>query len=79
MGNYFDKPQHWRTRAEMTRSIANGMQGEQANILKRIADDYERIARRLEMELKTARRRDLRPKPADVKNQIVELQRKWNR
>jgi hypothetical protein len=44
--------QQWRLRAEQTRSIADGMYGAEAKrILLQIADDYERIAARLEREL----------------------------
>ena len=44
-----DDPQHWRDRAEEIRSLAEQMSDpETKRIMKGIADDYEKLAKRAE-------------------------------
>ena len=45
-------PQHWRLRAEETRTVADQMTHEEArSIMRRIAMDYDRLAKLAEVQL----------------------------
>jgi hypothetical protein len=49
---YVNDPEHWRYRAEETRALAEDMKDEQSRqLMVRIADDYDRLARRAEERL----------------------------
>ena len=51
--NKLDNPEYWRYRAEEVRSIADEMRhGEPKAIMLRIAEDYERIARLVEQQVR---------------------------
>jgi hypothetical protein len=51
--NAFEDPKHWRDRAEEVRLIAQDMKDEQSKAtMLRIADDYERLARKAEERAK---------------------------
>jgi hypothetical protein len=83
-GSYFDRPDHWRMRAEMTRTIADGMgDGDARRILYGIAQEYERMAQALEQglqQLLKAEARSGKVSEADssMPERIAALQRKWN-
>lgn len=85
MTDYFAKPEHWRMRADMTRTIALGMTGGGKDILLQIANDYDKMALRMESEIRAMRRDP--PKPVPIRkmvkvipqDRLVELQQKWNR
>jgi hypothetical protein len=83
MAGYFDKPHHWRMRADMTRTIAAGMDDAEASkILLAVAADYDRMAQRLEAEVGAARgRRADAAVPttdaANIQDRLVQLKRKW--
>jgi hypothetical protein len=48
----FWDPEHWRFRAEQTRTVANQMTHEEARaIMRRIANDYDRLAKVAEEQL----------------------------
>ena len=48
----FWDPEHWRFRAEQTRTVADQMTHEQARaIMRRIANDYDRLAELAEAQL----------------------------
>jgi hypothetical protein len=45
-------PEHWRFRAEETRTVADDMAHEEARtIMRRIANDYDRLAKLAEVQL----------------------------
>jgi hypothetical protein len=45
-------PEHWRFRAEEARTVADQMTHEEARtIMRRIANDYDRLAKRAEEQL----------------------------
>jgi hypothetical protein len=45
LANKLENPEFWRFRAEEVRTIADDMrEGEPKKIMRRIAEDYERIA-----------------------------------
>lgn len=49
----FDDPQHWHDRAEEVRLIAEDMNhGESKATMSRIADEYDRLARKAEERAK---------------------------
>lgn len=84
MTSYFYKPTHWLMRAEMTRTIADGMDSAEAkDILQRIAQDYERMARRMENEAKQqsrlVRQGPPPPRSDDMDARLAALQRKFQR
>jgi hypothetical protein len=48
----FWDPEHWRFRAEPTRTVADQMNHEEARtIMRRIANDYDRLAKLAEEQL----------------------------
>jgi len=48
----FWDPEHWRFRAEETRTVADQMTHEEARtIMRRIANDYDRLANLAEVQL----------------------------
>ena len=48
----FWDPEHWRFRAEETRTVADQMTHEEApTIMRRIANDYDRLAKLAEVQL----------------------------
>jgi hypothetical protein len=48
----FWDPEHWRFRAEETRTVADQMTHEEARtIMRRIANDYDRLAKLAEVQL----------------------------
>ena len=50
--NYFLDPAHWRFRAEQARTVADHMTHEEARaIIRRIAMDYDRLAKLAEVQL----------------------------
>ena len=50
--NFNWDPAHWRYRAEEARTIANQMNHEEARtIIRRIANDYDRLAKLAEQQL----------------------------
>ena len=47
----FGDPEHWRFRAEETRTVADQMTHEEARtIMRRIANDYDRLAKLAEVQ-----------------------------
>ena len=49
---FFWDPQHWRFRAEEARTVADQMAHEEARtIMRRIANDYDRLAKFAEAQL----------------------------
>jgi hypothetical protein len=56
-------PQHWRFRAEETRTVADQMTHEEARtIMRRIAMDYDRLAKLAEVQLADQERRAISDK-----------------
>jgi hypothetical protein len=54
----FWDPEHWRFRAEETRTVADQMTHEEARaIMRRIANDYDRLAKLAEQQLADQERR----------------------
>ena len=52
-------PEHWRFRAEETRTVADQMTHEDSRtILRRIANDYDRLAKLAEEQLAAQEKRD---------------------
>ena len=50
--NFFLDPAHWRFRAEEARTIADQMNHEEARAtIRRIANDYDRLAKLAEQQL----------------------------
>jgi len=59
----FWDPEHWRFRAEETRTIADQMTHEESRtIMRRIALDYDRLAKLAEVQLGDQERRTIEPK-----------------
>ena len=53
---FINDPEHWRQRAEEMRTLADGMSDrESRERMLRIADDYEKLAKRAEERLKGSR------------------------
>lgn len=77
MGDYFSKGHHWRARAEMTRTIADGMVGPNRDALLRVADEYDRLAERLEREEKLAERMRRDTDRVAKAEYLEELRRRW--
>ena len=51
-GNFIWDPGHWRFRAEETRTVADQMTHEESRtIMRRIANDYDRLAKLAEEQL----------------------------
>jgi hypothetical protein len=49
MTSVFGDPPHWRKRAKEMRKIADDMRDERSkHLMHQIADDYERLAKRVE-------------------------------
>jgi hypothetical protein len=49
ISHFVNEPDHWRARAEEMRMLANQMNdGESRDAMLRIAEDYERLAKRAE-------------------------------
>jgi len=47
--SFINDPEHWRHRAEETRTLADGMRDEiSRQMMLRIAQDYDRLAQRAE-------------------------------
>jgi hypothetical protein len=54
----FWDPEHWRFRAQETRTVADQMTHEEARaIMRRIANDYDRLAKLVEEQLADQERR----------------------
>jgi hypothetical protein len=54
---FHDDAQHWRTRAEQTRKVSEGMRVPEAKAaMLRIADEYERLACRADEKAQTGNR-----------------------
>lgn len=52
-----DDPEHWRSRAEEARTLADQMHDEVSRqMMRRIAEDYERLAKRAQERLDRKRR-----------------------
>jgi hypothetical protein len=68
LGNAIQKvrfwdPEHWRFRAEQTRTVADQMTHEEARaIMRRIALDYDRLAKIAEEQLADQERGAIGPK-----------------
>jgi hypothetical protein len=59
----FWDPQHWRFRAEEARTVADQMTHEEARtIMRRIANDYDRLAKVAEEQLADQERGAIGPK-----------------
>lgn len=69
MTGYFDKPMHWRMRADMTRTIAEGMPDAGRRILLDIAQSYEQMATALEA--------DQAQQHGVASERLTELQKRW--
>jgi hypothetical protein len=49
ISHFINEPEHWHTRAEEARALANQMTDAEAKVaMLRIAEDYERLAQRAE-------------------------------
>jgi hypothetical protein len=59
----FWDPEHWRFRAEETRTVADQMTHEESRtIMRRIAMDYDRLAKLAEVQLADQEKRTIEPK-----------------
>jgi len=51
--SYINDPEHWRQRAEETRTLAEAMSDETSkHMMLKIAEDYEKLAKRAEQRAK---------------------------
>jgi len=56
--NHFDDAQHWRERAVAMRAIADGYSdNDLARLMRRLADDYDKLAARAEARTESGLRR----------------------
>ena len=61
--NFIWDPAHWRFRAEQARTVADHMAHEEARaIIRRIAMDYDRLAKLAEVQLADQERRAISDK-----------------